>query len=202
VPELKPDRPKPPEPAIRTPTQEAAAEKKAPVPEAPSEPTVAEKRPEAKPEARPEAKPRPPERKVEKKPEPKVAERKPEPPRPPPALEPRNEPRTEPREAAGPDAAAVLTPDVMNRVIGANRKAFAACIASGGGSGVALDGRRVALRITINNNGTVTYPTLDDQSLNATEMGQCLKSAARLMIFPKFTGDPSHYEVPLVLEAG
>jgi hypothetical protein len=30
-------------------------------------------------------------------------------------------------------------------------------------------------------------------------MGQCLKSAARLMIFPKFKGDPFHYEVPLVL---
>ena len=62
-----------------------------------------------------------------------------------------------------------------------------------------LDGRRVALRITVNTNGTVTYPTLDDQSLNTTEMGQCLKSAARLMIFPKFKGDPFHYEVPLIL---
>ena len=64
---------------------------------------------------------------------------------------------------------------------------------------LSLDGRQVALRVTINGNGTVTYPTLDDQSLNAVELGQCLKSAARLMIFPKFKGDPFHVEVPLTL---
>jgi hypothetical protein len=98
-----------------------------------------------------------------------------------------------------PDAAAALTQDVVNKVVGANRKAFSTCIAAAAGSGVKLDGRRVALRITVNTNGTVTYPTLDDQELNTTEMGQCLKSAARLMIFPKFKGDPFHYEVPLIL---
>jgi hypothetical protein len=88
---------------------------------------------------------------------------------------------------------------VVNKVVGANRKAFSTCIGNASRSGVALDGRQVALRITVNTNGTVTYPTLDDQSLNTTEMGQCLKSAARLMIFPKFKGDPFHYEVPLIL---
>ena len=88
---------------------------------------------------------------------------------------------------------------MLNRVVGANRRAFGSCITAAGKSGLTLDGRQVALRITINGNGTVTYPTLDDQSLNAIELGQCLKSATRLMIFPQFKGDPVHYEVPLVL---
>jgi hypothetical protein len=190
---------KPPEPA---PPVEARAE-----PERKPEPKVAEKKPEPKPEPKVEPKveprPKPPERKPEKRPEPRVAEKPPAPPAPVPAPAPAAAPtlesRSEPREGDLPDAATALTQDVVNRVVGANRKAFTACISSGADSGVKLDGRRVALRITVNTNGTVTYPTLDDQSLNSTEMGQCLKSAARLMIFPKFKGDPFHYEVPLIL---
>jgi outer membrane biosynthesis protein TonB/DNA-directed RNA polymerase subunit RPC12/RpoP len=183
---------KPPEPE---PVMAAKAEPE-PKPEQKPEPKVVEKRPEPKPEPKAEPKPRPPERKPEPKPQPpKVAEKRAEPP-PEAAPEQRT---TEPRDAEVPDAATALTQDVVNRVVGANRKAFTGCITSAADSGVKLDGRRVALRITVNTNGTVTYPTLDDQSLNATEMGQCLKSAARLMIFPKFKGDPFHYEVPLIL---
>lgn len=186
--------PVPPKAETPPPAPEPATEKKAePTPEPAPEPKAAEKKPEPKPEPRA----RPPERKPDKKPEPKVAEKPPEPARAPPPPAP--EPRTETRDVELPDAAAALTPDVVNKVIGANRKAFSTCIAAASGSDVKLDGRRVALRITVNTNGTVTYPTLDDQSLNTTEMGQCLKSAARLMIFPKFKGDPFHYEVPLIL---
>jgi len=190
-----------PRPAPRV---EPPAEVK-PAPPAPvAEPVVEPvKAAEAMPaERRPEPKPRAAERKQEKRAEPKVAEKKAEPPAAPPAPAAAQEARTESREVEIPDAAAALTQDVVNRVVGANRKAFTNCIANAKESGVTLDGRRVALRITVNTNGTVTYPTLDDQSLNATEMGQCLKSAARLMIFPKFKGDPFHYEVPLILSGG
>jgi DNA-directed RNA polymerase subunit RPC12/RpoP len=173
-----------------------------PPPPPPPAPVVVEKKPEPKAEA---PRPRPPERKPEPraeprpppKPEPKVAQ-KPEPkpePRPPP--EP-VEARVETRDVQLPDAEATLTPDVVQKVITANRKAFASCIAAAG-SDVRMDGRKVALKLTVNANGAVTYPTLDDVTLNPTEMGQCLKSAARLMIFPKFRGDPFHVEVPLTL---
>ncbi len=191
---VEPPRPvepeaRPPAPAPATVVDNRTEEEKRPEPKAP------EKRPELKPEVKPKLA----EKRQERRPEPKVAEKKPEPP---PAVQAQaqaQEPRTETRDVDLPDAAAALTQDVVNRVVGANRKAFTNCIANAKESGVALDGRRVALRITVNTNGTVTYPTLDDQSLNATEMGQCLKSAARLMIFPKFKGDPFHYEVPLIL---
>ena len=53
------------------------------------------------------------------------------------------------------------------------------------------------LRLNIQPSGAVTYPTLDDVTLNGTELGSCLKSAARLMVFPKFKGDTLHVEVPL-----
>jgi DNA-directed RNA polymerase subunit RPC12/RpoP len=187
--------PAPPKPETPPPTPPALA----PVAENPAKPVPEPRVAEKKPEPRLEPRARPPERKPEKKPEPKVAEKTPEPARPPPPPAPAPEPRTETRDVELPDAAAALTQDVVNRVVGANRKAFSTCISAASGSDVKLDGRRVALRITVNTNGTVTYPTLDDQSLNTTEMGQCLKSAARLMIFPKFKGDPFHYEVPLIL---
>ena len=198
-----------PRPAPRVePPFEARPPPPAPVAEPVVEPEKAEQPKSA--ERRPEPKPRAAERKPERRVEPKAAEKRPEPPAPQPVLAAApaavpaaaQEPRTESREPEIPDAATALTQDVVNRVVGANRKAFTNCISNAKESGVALDGRRVALRITVNTNGTVTYPTLDDQSLNATEMGQCLKSAARLMIFPRFKGDPFHYEVPLILSGG
>jgi len=177
----------PPEPAPE-PKVEPKAEPKAEPKPAPKPAPVVEKRPEPRPAPRP----------AEKRPEPaKVATAAPTPPPPAPVPE---EPKTETREVSLPDADVALTPEVVQRVISANRKAFSSCIASAGGS-VTLDGRRVALRLTVSSNGAVTYPTLDDVTLNSTEMGQCLKSAARLMIFPKFKGDPYHVEVPLTLSA-
>jgi hypothetical protein len=97
-----------------------------------------------------------------------------------------------------PDAAAALTPDVIQQVLGANRQAFAACAAQAGPD-QPMDGRRVTLKLTVGGTGAVSYPTLDDQSLSQTPLGQCLKNAARAMVFPRFRGDPSHLEVPLTL---
>jgi outer membrane biosynthesis protein TonB len=177
--------PPPPEEAKPPPKEEPVAK---PAPPPPPKPVVAEK----KPEPRPEPKPKPPEKKPEPrpepKPEPKVAAAPP----------PVPEARTETREVQLQDAESALTPEVVQKVINANRKAFASCI-SAAGPDVKMDGRKVALKLTVNANGAVTYPTLDDVTLNPTEMGQCLKSAARLMIFPKFKGDPFHVEVPLTL---
>ena len=79
------------------------------------------------------------------------------------------------------------------------KTAFDGCIQSARGTDVKLDGRRVMLRLNIQTSGTVTYPTLDDVTLNGTELGSCLKSASRLMVFPKFKGDTMHVEVPLVM---
>ena len=88
-------------------------------------------------------------------------------------------------------------------MLSSTRRGFEQCIVTSGKSGeVKLDGRRVVLRLNIQPNGAVTYPTLDDVTLNGTELGSCLKSAARLMVFPKFKGDTMHVEVPLVLAGG
>jgi len=92
-----------------------------------------------------------------------------------------------------------LTQAQIEAVLRSTKTAFDGCIQSARGTDVKLDGRRVMLRLNIQTSGTVTYPTLDDVTLNGTELGSCLKSAARLMVFPKFKGDTMHVEVPLVM---
>jgi DNA-directed RNA polymerase subunit RPC12/RpoP len=100
---------------------------------------------------------------------------------------------------AGEPVPEALTQDQVQKVLSANRKHFETCITTAGKAGMELDGRRVLLRLNIQQTGAVTYPTLDDVTLNGTDLGSCLKSTARVMVFPKFKGDPMHVEVPLVI---
>lgn len=167
--------------------------------------------PVAQPAATPEPKPRREEKRVVKleprpppKPEPRV-EPKPKPPPPPPPPRQETVARVEPEKPVQlPDAASALSPEAVQRVVNSSRRAFESCIESAArrGTETTFDGRKVGLRLNVNPNGFVTYPTLDDVTLNRTDLGECLKAAARLMVFPKFQGDPFHVEVPLTLRAG
>jgi hypothetical protein len=95
----------------------------------------------------------------------------------------------------------VLGQDAIKKVVSSTSKAFESCIVAAGRSGeVKLDGRRVTLLLNVQNTGAV-YPTLDDVTLSGTQLGKCLKGAARQMDFPGFRGDPVQVEVPLVLAA-
>jgi hypothetical protein len=97
-------------------------------------------------------------------------------------------------EGEGLDQAAI------DKVLHSARKLFDDCISTTAPAGqVRLDGRRVTLGLNIQGTGAVTYPTLDDVTLNGTELGSCLKNAAKNIVFPKFRGDPVRVEVPIVL---
>jgi hypothetical protein len=179
----------PVQPAPTPPEPIAAAPEPAPEPEPKAAPPREVHR-ETKPE--PKRRPEPKAAKPEPKPEPRVAEAAPPPPPPP----------REERNVDLPNVPEGLSQDQIQKVLGSTRKAFDDCIVTAGKqSDVKLDGRKVVLRLNIQPNGTVTYPTLDDVQLNATPLGGCLKQAARLMVFPKFSGDPLRIEVPLVLNA-
>jgi DNA-directed RNA polymerase subunit RPC12/RpoP len=170
---------------------------------APTPPPAPPAAPIPAPAPAPAAKPAEP-----KKEEPKRAE-----PAPRPRREEKKVARVEPKPVAKaepakpvelPDAASALSPAAVQKVVNASRRAFEACIeqAAKKGTDATFDGRKVALRLNVNPNGFVTYPTLDDVTLNRTDLGECLKSAARLMVFPKFQGDVFHVEVPLTLRGG
>ncbi|MGB8930465.1 MAG: AgmX/PglI C-terminal domain-containing protein [Anaeromyxobacteraceae bacterium] len=149
-----------------------------------------------------------PRREEKKREEKKVAKAEPKPlppPPPPPKPEPKAVAKAAPEKPVDlPDAASALSPAAVQKVVNASRRAFEACIdqAAKRGTDTKFDGRKVALRLNVNPNGFVTYPTLDDVTLNRTDLGECLKAAARLMVFPKFQGDVFHVEVPLTLRGG
>ena len=64
---------------------------------------------------------------------------------------------------------------------------------------VKLDGRRVMLRINVQPDGKVTYPTFDDVTLRGTELGSCFLKVAKGMAFPAFEGKTHQIDIPLVL---
>ncbi|ABC82791.1 zinc-ribbon domain-containing protein [Anaeromyxobacter dehalogenans] len=119
-----------------------------------------------------------------------------------PAAEPQRPsraPASAPAADAG-EASGSLTPERIQQVIATSRPRFDACLAEARpGRGLALDGRTVNLRVAITPAGAATYPTFDDVTIGSTELGACLKAAARQMAFPRFEGEPVRIEVPITL---
>jgi hypothetical protein len=102
---------------------------------------------------------------------------------------------TPPRQAKG-----GLAEDEIQQVLASARRGFDHCIATTDDTGdVPLDGRRAVLRLFVLNDGAVTSPMLDDAALDGSELGECLKGAARAMTFPRSSGQMVRVEVPLVL---
>ncbi|ACG74341.1 conserved hypothetical protein [Anaeromyxobacter sp. K] len=125
-------------------------------------------------------------------------------PAPGPAAEPARPSRAQATPPAAADdageASAGLTPERIQQVIATSRPRFDACLAQARPArGLALDGRTVNLRVAITPAGAATYPTFDDVTIGSTELGACLKSAARQMAFPRFEGEPVRIEVPITL---
>jgi len=65
--------------------------------------------------------------------------------------------------------------------------------------GAPLGNRTVTLTMTVNPNGKVLYPTLDDAELSAADLGKCLKREAGKIHFPPFGGDPIRVRRPITL---
>jgi hypothetical protein len=173
--------------------EEAPRRRAGPAPRKPKPVKVA--REERWPEASPEPRPEPPRRATRPAPEP--------PPEPAPrsAAAPSAPTATPSATGAQPKAVGQLTSQQVARIVSANKRAFEQCIAEAGrrDPGLDLAGRQVTLMLTVNPNGKVAYPTIDDVELNKTDLGSCIKSAARIMMFPSFEGEPMKVEVPLSL---
>jgi len=92
------------------------------------------------------------------------------------------------------------TPEEVLRVAAANRAAFDACFAAvaAADGGPGPEGRPPTLLATVEPAGEVSFPTLDDVELARSDLGGCLKAAARKMTFAPFDGEAVRIEVPLV----
>jgi hypothetical protein len=60
-------------------------------------------------------------------------------------------------------------------------------------------GGKVILALTIKASGVVTGPSIDKKDAYASNVGQCIKTRAKRMVFPRFEGDDQPVEFPLIL---
>ena len=98
-----------------------------------------------------------------------------------------------------PAAPAGLAQGDIQRVLGSSRKAFDACLRDWSRGIDDPGARQITLRFTVEPEGTVSYPTIDDVTISGAPVGQCLKAAARGMNFPVFRGDPVKVDAPIAI---
>jgi hypothetical protein len=68
--------------------------------------------------------------------------------------------------------------------------------------GARLAGRKVGLLVAVGNGGLVEVSEVDDEEVEKSPLGACLRKAADRLLFPPFDGEPVGLRVPLVLGAG
>jgi hypothetical protein len=85
------------------------------------------------------------------------------------------------------------------RVVGQTQSAFQSCIEQQLRKNPGFHGGKVNLLVTIGTSGTVKQAQLDRHDLDSSDLGSCLKTRARRMVFSAFTGEDVDVEIPLVL---
>jgi len=85
------------------------------------------------------------------------------------------------------------------RVVGQTQSAFQACIEQQLRKNPGFKGGKVNIVATVGSSGMVKQAQLDRRDLEGTEVGDCLRSRARRMVFPAFSGEDVDVEIPLVL---
>ncbi len=95
----------------------------------------------------------------------------------------------------GPNAQALA------KVVAQSGPAFQACIEQQLKRTPNFRGGKVNLVATVGASGTVKQARLDRKEIDVSDLGNCLKSRARRLVFPNFEGEDVEVEIPLVLTA-
>jgi hypothetical protein len=105
-------------------------------------------------------------------------------------------------QAAGPAApGAGPNAQALAKVVSQSGPAFQACIEQQLKRTPNFRGGKVNLVATVGASGTVKQARLDRKELDGSDLGVCLKSRARRLVFPSFEGEDVEVEIPLVLTA-
>jgi len=96
---------------------------------------------------------------------------------------------------AGPNAQALA------KVVSQSGPAFQSCIEQQLKRTPNFRGGKVNLVATVGSSGTVKQARLDRKEIDGSDLGFCLKSRARRLVFPSFEGEDVEVEIPLVLTA-
>jgi hypothetical protein len=96
---------------------------------------------------------------------------------------------------AGPDSPA------LSRVVSQSSPAFQFCIEQQLKKNPRFRGGKINLMATVGPSGVVKQARVDRKDIDSSDLGDCLKSKARRLVFPPFSGDDVEVQIPLVLTA-
>ena len=89
----------------------------------------------------------------------------------------------------------------LAKVVSQSGPAFQSCIEQQLKRTPNFRGGKVNLVATVGASGTVKQARLDRKEIDVSDLGSCLKSRARRLVFPSFEGEDVEVEIPLVLTA-
>ena len=89
----------------------------------------------------------------------------------------------------------------LAKVVAQSGPAFQSCIEQQLKRTPNFRGGKVNLVATVGASGTVKQAHLDRKEIDVSDLGSCLKSRARRLVFPSFEGEDVEVEIPLVLTA-
>jgi hypothetical protein len=89
----------------------------------------------------------------------------------------------------------------LAKVVAQSSPAFQSCIEQQLKRTPNFRGGKVNLVATVGASGTVKQARLDRKEIDLSDLGSCLKSRARRLVFPSFEGEDVEVEIPLVLTA-
>lgn len=103
--------------------------------------------------------------------------------------------------SAPPAAGGGPNQQALAKVVAQSGPAFQACIEQQLKRTPNFRGGKVNLVATVGASGTVKQARLDRKEIDISDLGSCLKSRARRLVFPTFEGEDVEVEIPLVLTA-
>jgi len=92
-------------------------------------------------------------------------------------------------------------PQALAKVVAQSGPAFQSCIEQQLKRTPNFRGGKVNLVATVGASGTVKQARLDRKEIDVSDLGSCLKTRARRLVFPSFEGEDVEVEIPLVLTA-
>lgn len=95
-----------------------------------------------------------------------------------------------------------LTAAAVRKKVGQSKGALQGCIDQALHREPDLHVGKIYIATTIAPSGSVTATKIDKQAVDQSQLGSCLKRAARRIVFPSFEGQPFEVDIPIVVTAG
>jgi hypothetical protein len=95
-----------------------------------------------------------------------------------------------------------LTADQVHRKLDENKPALQGCVDDALRRDPHLKVGKIHVSTTIAPDGQVTAAKIDQQSVDESALGACLKGATKKILFPQFAGAAFEVDIPIVVPAG